>query len=434
VADIAIRAERLTKRYEIAATAKGPHRLHGRVGRYRTLRETIVDSWASAVGYGRRSAASTQVLIALDDVSFEIKQGETVGIIGYNGAGKTTLLKILARITSPSSGRAEVHGRLGSLLEVGTGFHHELTGRENLYLNGAILGMKRSEIARKFDEIVGFAEIEDFIDTPVKHYSSGMYMRLAFAVAAYLEPDILVIDEVLAVGDARFQKKCLAKMQEVGEQGRTVLFVSHNMQAVSRLCDRALLLERGKLVKDGPAAELITAYLREGTGTAALRQWANPETAPSRGISRLCAVRIRGADGSVADTIDIREPIDVEVEYEVIQPGHVLVTHLKFYNENGIEAFAVFDTDPAWRRRDRPTGRYVSAVKIPGNFMAEGMLFVTVGQFAIDPVRKQFYIRDVVSFHVVDSLDGDSARGDYAGEINAVVRPLMSWSTRIVPA
>ncbi len=262
MSDIAIGVEKLSKLYRI-----GPRE------RYKALRDTLTDAMyapfravARAVS-GRRSmvrnSPSNNTIWAIKDVSFEVKQGEVVGIIGRNGAGKTTLLKILSRITEPTEGCAEIRGRVGSLLEVGTGFHPELTGRENIYLNGAILGMKKAEIARKFDEIVDFAEIGKFIDTPVKHFSSGMYVRLAFAVAAHLEPEILLVDEVLAVGDAGFQRKCLGKMGEVSRQGRTVLLVSHNMVAVEGLCGKALLLNEGRLCCLGRSNEVIKTYIAE---------------------------------------------------------------------------------------------------------------------------------------------------------------------------
>ena len=235
-----------------------------------------------------------------------MKPGEIVGIIGRNGAGKSTLLKVLSRITRPTTGVVEISGRAGCLLEVGTGFHAELTGRENIFLNGAILGMGKSEIDRKFDEIVDFGEVGKFIDTPVKHYSSGMYLRLGFAVAAHLEPDILIVDEVLAVGDARFQKKCLNKMQDVGKEGRTVLFVSHNMQAITRLCPRAILLDDGKILVDGPAHKVVSAYLNSGFGTMASRDWPDPTKAPGRETARLRSVRTRTEDGRVTEAMDIR--------------------------------------------------------------------------------------------------------------------------------
>jgi lipopolysaccharide transport system ATP-binding protein len=251
MSNIAIRVENLCKQYRIRA---------GKV-RYDTLRDQIVGGVTSLFRRDRRSRPGDDVFWALQDVSFELKKGEVVGIIGHNGAGKSTLLKVLSRITEPTSGYAEIAGRVSSLLEVGTGFHGELTGRENIYLNGAILGMRKAEIVRKFDEIVAFAEIEKFIDTPVKHYSSGMYVRLAFAVAAHLEPEILLIDEVLAVGDTAFQRKCLGKMGDVARAGRTILFVSHQMAAVESLCDVAYVLEGGRVAQSGQAAEVIEAYL-----------------------------------------------------------------------------------------------------------------------------------------------------------------------------
>jgi lipopolysaccharide transport system ATP-binding protein len=251
MSDIAIRAEKLSKKYNL-----GVAKAH-----YDTLRDHLVGGIRSLLKKEQYSSQDRSIFWALEAVSLEIKKGEVVGIIGRNGAGKSTLLKILARITDPTSGVAEVHGRVGSLLEVGTGFHGELTGRENTYLNGAILGMTKKEIDRKFDEIVAFAEVERFIDTPVKHYSSGMYLRLAFAVAAHLEPEILLIDEVLAVGDVTFQRKCLGKMGDVAKQGRTILFVSHNMAAVESLCSTAYLLEKGRLVASGVTKTVINAYL-----------------------------------------------------------------------------------------------------------------------------------------------------------------------------
>jgi len=252
MSDIAIRVENLGKKYKIGANQ----------ARYQTLRESIMSGVSSSLGHLKGSQPKEDNIIwALKDINFEVKHGEVLGIIGRNGAGKSTLLKILSRITRPTTGRFELNGRVGSLLEVGTGFHPELTGRDNIYLSGAILGMKRKEINRKFDEIVDFAEIEKFLDTPVKHYSSGMYMRLAFAVAAHLEPEILLVDEVLAVGDAEFQKKCLGKMGDVAGEGRTVLFVSHNMGAIQSLCLKSLLIENGKIVSEGKSNDIVQLYI-----------------------------------------------------------------------------------------------------------------------------------------------------------------------------
>lgn len=253
MSDIAIRVENLSKQFRIGM----------RKYSYYTLRDHLADSMKSILRRGRSSQPGNNTIWALQDVSFEVKRGEVIGFIGRNGAGKSTLLKILSRITEPTSGRAEIYGRVGSLLEVGTGFHPELTGRDNIYLNGAILGMKKTEIDRRFDEIVAFSEVEKFIDTPVKHYSSGMYVRLAFAVAAHLEPEILIIDEVLAVGDAAFQRKCMAKMGDVGKEGRTVLFVSHNMAAIANICQKTVLLHQGTLLLNGETKMVIDRYLTD---------------------------------------------------------------------------------------------------------------------------------------------------------------------------
>ena len=430
--DVVVRVEHLSKQY----------RLGGRAEKYRTLRDVLTNAFARAFRRAgqrlpRQNARTTRLndtVWALKDVSCVITRGEVVGIIGRNGAGKSTLLKILSRITEPSSGFAEIHGRVGSLLEVGTGFHQELTGRENIHLNGAIIGMKRAEIIRKFDEIVAFAEVERFLDTPVKHYSSGMYLRLAFAVAAHLDPEILLVDEVLAVGDARFQRKCLNKMQTIGRQGRTVLFVSHNMPAVTRLCKRTILLDDGSVLRDGLCHEVVSAYLNSGLGTTAAREWADPATAPGGEIARLRAVRVRTMDGRISDVIDIRHDVGIEIEYDVLRSGYQLLPRFALYNEGGVKALQANDLDPAWRRRARPAGRYASTGWVPGNLLSEGTFVVSCALVTLDPVRRQFAERDAVAFQIIDSLDGDSARGDWAGPMNSVVRPLLRWSTQLDPA
>ena len=319
------------------------------------------------------------------------------------------------------------------MLEVGTGFQPELTGRENIYLNGAILGMKKAEIGRKFDEIVAFAETEKFLDTPVKHYSSGMYVRLAFAVAAHLEPDILIVDEVLAVGDAQFQKKCLGKMQDVSKrQGRTVLFVSHNMPAITRLCGRAILLDGGAVLQDGPASQVVSTYLNSGLGTMAARVWPDMPKAPGSEIARLRAVSVRSEDGRVIEAVDIQQPVRIEMEYEVLKPGYLLMPNFQFFNGEGVHVFSAHDIDPAWRRRARPPGQYVSTVWIPGNLLSDGTILVGVGLETVDPAILQFYEPDAIGFQVIESLhsDGESARGEYGKRIGGVVRPLLKWSTQ----
>jgi lipopolysaccharide transport system ATP-binding protein len=419
-----IRVQNLSKLYRLGESQQSA---------YSTLRESLAGAFAGALGRLRRGSAAkadAASVWALKDISFDINPGELVGIIGRNGAGKSTLLKVLSRITEPTSGRIELYGRVGSLLEVGTGFHPELSGRENIFLNGAILGMSRGEIARKFDEIVAFAEVEKFIDTPVKRYSSGMYLRLAFAVAAHLEPEVLLVDEVLAVGDASFQRKCLNKMQDVGQQGRTVVFVSHNMQSITRLCERVILLDAGHVMRDGPSHQVVSAYLSSGLGTTAAREWTDPVRAPGDGVARLRAVRVRDEHGRVSDAVDIRRPVSVEIEFDVLEAGHELTPNLHFFNEEGTCVFIVSDQDPEWRGVKRPAGRFVSTVLVPGNLLAEGTLIVAAAVSTMDPVVVHFYEPDAVAFQVIDSLDGDSARGDYAGPMPGIVRPLLRWRTR----
>jgi lipopolysaccharide transport system ATP-binding protein len=292
--------------------------------------------------------------------------------------------------------------------------------------------MRRAEILSKFDEIVAFAEVERFVDTPVKHYSSGMYLRLAFGVAAHLEPEILLVDEVLAVGDARFQRKCLDKMQAVGQQGRTVLFVSHNMPAITRLCPRAILLDDGTIVQDGLSHDVATAYLSSGLATAATREWLDPQKAPGSDTVRLCSVRVLAEDGQVTATVDIREPVAIELEYEVMKPGHVLLPHFSVHTVEGALAFVALDQDPQWRGRPRPVGRYRSTGWIPGNLLTEGLMLIGPCMRTVEPDIKHFYERDAVSFQVIDAPGQDTARGDYAGGIPGAVRPRLRWTTASV--
>ena len=417
-----IRATNVSKQYQLGS----------RQNSFVTLRDTLAEAVRAPLKRFRSNRNATK-LMALRDVSFAVAPGEVLGIIGRNGAGKSTLLKVLARITEPTAGRIELHGRIASLLEVGTGFHPELSGRENIYLNGALLGMTRVEIQRKFDEIVAFSEIEEFLDTPVKRYSSGMYLKLAFAVAAHLDPEILLVDEVLAVGDARFQRKCLDKMENVHQAGRTVLFVSHNMPAITRLCPRTILMENGGIAFDGPSHEAVGLYLGSGTRTNAAREWANAATAPGNEIVRLRAVRVRSQAGEVCESIDIRSPVGIEMEFDVLQAGHVLVPNFHFINQEGFCVFFASEYDAQWHRRPRSPGRFISTAWIPGNFLAEGALIIAAGISTMDPVRVHLFERDVVAFHIIDSLDGNSARGDYAGPFPGVVRPLLKWTSEFVP-
>ena len=419
-----IAIENLSKRYVIA------HQ-NGKGDGLRHVIERMLRNPLSVIQRRREQRASREEFWALKNINAEIKQGEVVGIIGRNGAGKSTLLKILSRITEPTQGRIRLRGRVASLLEVGTGFHPELTGRENIYLNGVILGMTRAETRSKFDEIVAFSGVEKFLDTPVKRYSSGMYVRLAFAVAAHLEPEILIVDEVLAVGDAEFQAKCLGKMGDVASSGRTVLFVSHNMQAVTRLCSRCIYLQKGEVKMDGNSTQVANAYLNSGASTTALREWNEIDAAPGDDIVCLRGVRIRAESGQIVDTVDIRHSVCVELDYEVLQSGHQLLPHFALRNQDGVVIFVSVDLDPEWRGRKRPAGRYISTACIPGNLVSEGLISVQAVMMSLNPQVIHAIVDDTVAFRVVDDLTAnDTARGDFRKPMPGVIRPMLQWTTR----
>lgn len=360
---------------------------------------------------------------ALRDVSFSVAPGEVVGIIGHNGAGKSTLLKVLSRITEPTEGRIELNGRVASLLEVGTGFHPELTGRENIYMNGAILGMSRAEINDKFDEIVDFSEVGEFLDTPVKHYSSGMYVRLAFAVAAHLEPEILIVDEVLAVGDLAFQQKCLGKMQDVASgQGRTVLFVSHNMAAVKSLCSRAVLLDHGQVVVDGDADSVVTQYIQGAQGmldeATGVCQW--PTNDPTTACDELALRSIRLLDdrGYPQGSLDVERAFSIEIEYEVRQTLSGLRLLLQLMTPEGLVALATTDHDSHAPKLE--PGRYRSTCHLPAQLLNTGLYSVAVGA-GIPGVRQLLPIRPRLRF----TTTGSPARGSYFPE---------NWPGALCPA
>ncbi|MGB7972114.1 MAG: ABC transporter ATP-binding protein [Candidatus Deferrimicrobiaceae bacterium] len=415
----AIRVENLSKEYVIGGAETGRD----------NLREALAEALLAPFRRFRRLAGNVtqeERFLALDDVSFEVQAGETLGIIGRNGAGKSTLLKILSRITLPTSGRAELKGRVSSLLEVGTGFHPELTGRENIFLNGTILGMTRSEIRRRFDEIVAFSEIEKFLDTPVKRYSSGMYVRLAFAVAAHLDPEILIVDEVLAVGDAQFQKKCLGKMEEAGREGRTILFISHNLTAIRKLCTRVILLSRGELAADGAPKAVIAEYTGETEGVTLSRVWSESGTALGNSFAVLEAVSVCDDEGNPLDELFTDRSFNVEIRFRVIRDGAAVGMNLLFYDmENHCILASINNHEPNWYGKPMREGAYRSVCRIPKNILNNGFFSLSVILFG-----KNF--ADSAAEHGVLKLeirDGPEVRGDYFGEYACCIRPSFDWIT-----
>lgn len=418
----AIRVEGLGKQYRIG----------GNVEAYRTLRDVISDafSWPARLLRGELNYRD-ETFWALKDISFELEEGKVLGVIGRNGAGKSTLLKILSRVTEPTTGEAEIRGRVGSLLEVGTGFHPELSGRENIFLNGAVLGMRRQEIEAKFDEIVDFAGVEKFIDTPVKRYSSGMYLRLAFSVAAHLEPEILVVDEVLAVGDAEFQRKCLGKMSDVAEAGRTVLFVSHNMSAILRLTERAIVLDQGRIVYDAPTKEAVDYYMASGFSQSGERLWTADEVPATAKPFAPLALRIRDPRGVVVDNVQAREPLDVEVEYRLGEDIQGLRVGIYLLTLRGEVVFTSFDTDDPKlfsQHGARAVGHYVSRTQIPANLLNEGQYVLGINASAFR-VKSYFTDERALSF----TVDAMGAAGmHWAENRQGPIRPQLDWSIKRV--
>ncbi len=419
-----ISVEQLAKRYCIQVGHRGGRTLA------ETIRGRVRDLFSGA---GSSQGRQEEEVWPLKGVSFTVRRGEVVGIIGRNGAGKSTLLKILSRIIDPTSGRAELHGRVGTLLEVGTGFHPELTGRDNIYLSGILLGMRRQEIDARFDEIVEFSGIGPYLDTPVKRYSSGMYVRLAFAVGAHLEPEILIVDEVLAVGDFEFQSKCLRKMQEVSDQGRTVLFVSHDMSAVSRLCPRSILLEQGQILADGPTTDVLGAYLHAGSHPAGAVEWRARAAAPGNDYVRLRAVRVRDRDGTVVGIIEIREPFTIELEYEVLRPGLKLAPHIGVITDRGERLFLAYEVNQPWDGQPRAVGRYTSRALIPGNLLTEGKYYIGAYCYAYETKNVNIELDELLVFQIIDTLQPGGARGYMPGRIPGSIRPLLQWNCQVDP-
>jgi lipopolysaccharide transport system ATP-binding protein len=416
------------------------YRIGRRESPYQTMRESLIRAGRGSLDRIRRvfdrrpdadSSTVEELFWALKDVDFGVQPCEVVGVIGRNGAGKSTLLKILSRVTEPTTGRVDLYGRVGSLLEVGTGFHPELTGRENIFLNGAILGMSRREIVRKLDEIIAFAEIDKFVDTPVKRYSSGMYMRLAFAVAAHLEPEILIIDEVLAVGDAQFQKKCLGKISEVASHGRTILFVSHNMVAIQALCTRCVWLNQGQLIHCGPTIDVVREYLKAGSSSITQRVWDKAESAPGNDRIRLQAVRLVLPPGVTDDTLTIKTPFDIEFEYRNLKENCRLNLSMFLHNEDNV---CVFNTtsfkESRWDGIAFPKGVFRSKCEIPADLLNDGVYRVSV-LFVEDTSIVINAQKDLLEFEVHDD---QSDRGHWYGKWEGVTRPRLRWDTTCLQA
>ena len=420
----AIDIQRLGKQYRLRYANAG------------SIRDVVNRSWArlrnrteprAAAGNGKvvprgREIEADGSFWAIRDISLRIQEGEVLGVIGSNGSGKSTLLKVLSHITSPTAGRVELYGRVGSLLEVGTGFHPELTGHENIFLNGAILGMTRAEIGRKFDEIVDFAEVSGFLDTPVKRYSSGMHVRLAFAVAAHLEPEIILIDEVLAVGDAAFQKKCLGQMRSVAHQGRSVVFVSHNMAAVAQLCTRVLWLDAGRQAGDGRPDKLIPQYLQSTSSQVPDRSWSYPGDAPGDDRVRLLRCRVV-QEGETATVLDINLPARVELTFRILRPVRNLVAGIGFYDLFETCLFSHCD----WRPNALASGVYQKSVHLPAQLLAEGRYNILVEMVFYDPDIKSIVEREAVQVETMDSDHPRAVRGLYKGAWPGQVRVSLDW-------
>lgn len=385
--------------------------------RYLALRDVLTNPFS-------RGKKNRETFRALDDISLQIEPGERVGIIGRNGAGKSTLLKIISRITPPTRGEALIRGRVGSLLEVGTGFHPELSGRENIYLNGSILGLKKKEISRQLDAIIDFSGVEKFIDTPLKHFSSGMQLRLAFSVAAHLEPEILLIDEVLAVGDMEFQQKCLGKMEEVSKKdGRTILFVSHNMSYITGLCNRAILLENGQLSADSQPAAVISQYISSAKSSIAVQY----QPAANNSAVRLISVRCINTTFDSSESFRTDEAIGIEMEYEVMESGLTLWLGYNLHNEKGNNVFDTHSVKTKEYTEPHSPGKYKAVAWIPGHLLNTGLYFISCAVF--NHLRQIIYLheKDIQVFHVHDVFDRPTARGMSPGEFPGIIRPFLEW-------
>jgi lipopolysaccharide transport system ATP-binding protein len=371
----------------------------------------------------RTKVSNSNFVWSLKDIDFTIQQGDAFGIIGRNGAGKSTLLKLLSQITNPTTGNIKVKGRIASLLEVGTGFHPELTGRENIFLNGAILGMTKKEIKGKFDEIVAFSGVEKYIDTPVKRYSSGMYVRLAFAVAAHLEPEILIVDEVLAVGDAEFQKKCMGKMKDVSGEGRTVLFVSHNMTAMNTLCNKVLYLANGKIKDIGEASKVISNYMGADITVKTKRTW-NGNDRPGDEITKLNSVRLINNNEQDVDVVEFEKGIAIEMIYEVLQNGYFPIPNIHVMNQSGEH---IFVTSESSEPHFAEIGIHKSTVWLPGNLLNTGEYIIGIAASTLSPLITHFFVKEALVFHIIEDLN--LRQNDFKGIFPGLIRPKLTWNS-----
>ena len=425
MSDIVIKAENIGKLYKLGEIGTGTisHDLNRWWARVRGKE----DPFAKIGTTNDRTVKDDNDWVwALKDVNFEVRQGEVLGIIGRNGAGKSTLLKILSKVTTPSTGRIKVKGRIASLLEVGTGFHPELTGRENIFLNGAILGMTKAEIKSKFDEIVDFAGVERYIDTPVKRYSSGMYVRLAFAVAAHLEPEILIIDEVLAVGDAEFQKKCLGKMKDVSvNEGRTVLFVSHQMDAMARLCNKAILMKNGNVTEYGDTHAVINNYLSVEMNLESSIYYRR-ELAPSSETVRLLSCEVIDRNHTNKANFIINEEVGIKIKFQILIATDDVIIGFNLYNNQDIHILSSHNNKVS---KEFQAGSYSTVVWLPKNFLSEGTHYCGIAAMSYSPVfRVHFHDIKKFLFVINDINDISTARGDYSGEFPGIIRPILNWS------
>ena len=423
--DVILKVENVSKQYRLGVVGTGTisHDLNRFLAKVTGKEDPYLKIGESN---DRSTKGTSEYVWALRDINFEVKRGEILGIIGKNGAGKSTLLKILSKVTGPTTGCIKYNGRIASLLEVGTGFHPEMTGKENIFLNGAILGMTKKEIASKLDEIIDFSGCERYIDTPVKRYSSGMKVRLAFAVAAFLEPDILVVDEVLAVGDAEFQKKAIGKMRDISSQaGRTVLFVSHDMGAIQSLCTRGILLVNGKTKFEGKIHDVVNKYLKNQSKFAH-KKWSNSEC-PNTDFLKLIEAKVLNTNNEVSLNHMISKNIEIEFTYEILKKNELFVCGFNLFNGHNIHILSSHDKDSETINKPLPKGIHKRTIVIPGNFLTEGTYACSFAIMRYNPFHVEFHEMEILNFNVVDEMGVNTVRGIYSGGFPGLVRPLLNW-------